>query len=151
MCLAWRTIGRSETCHRFLRGILSIIRGRALPLRAPASARKCAFIYQHTDWTVRTVPSAGGGGHGKERSWVCDLGMAYIDAVQWCTSLCTSKTRFVVRSFLPKVHLYGSHASLPENKRHSSFLVVHTEKRTCTPLRGYRNRSDGGRSQQWEP
>ena len=39
----------------------------------------------------------------------------------------------VVRSFLPKVHLYGSHAPLPENKRHSSFLVVHTEKHTCTP------------------
>ena len=57
----------------------------------------------------------------------------------------------VVRSFLPKVHLYGSHAPLPENKRHSSFLVVHTEKRTCTPLRGHRNRPDGGHSQQREP
>ena len=27
----------------------------------------------------------------------------------------------VVCSFLPKVHLYGSHAPLPENKRHFSF------------------------------
>ena len=57
----------------------------------------------------------------------------------------------VVRSLLPKVHLYGSHAPLPENKRLSSFLMVHTEKRACAPLRGYRNRPDGGRSQQWEP
>ena len=58
---------------------------------------------------------------------------------------------FVVRSLLPKVHLYGSHAPLPENKRLSSFLMVHTEKRACASLRGYRNRPDGGRSPQWEP
>ena len=49
----------------------------------------------------------------------------------------------VVRSLLPKVHLYGSHAPLPENKRLSPFLMVHTEKRACAPFRGYRNRPDG--------
>ena len=57
----------------------------------------------------------------------------------------------VVRSLLPQVYLYGSHVPLPENKRLSSFLMVHTKKRACAPLRGYRNRPDGGRSQQWKP
>ena len=116
MCLAWRTIGRSETCHRFLRGILGIIRGPALPLRAPASARKGALICQHTDWIVMTAPPAGwylsgvasgrwpginarAGEHRNERSWVCDPGMAFIDAVQWCTSICTSK--ICRRAFTP--------------------------------------------------
>ena len=59
MYLAWRTIGRSETFHRFLRGILGIVRGRALPLRAPVSARKWSLIGQHTGWTIRTAPPAG--------------------------------------------------------------------------------------------